>query len=67
MLRPGGTAMSKPKHESTAPRKVPTRLRALGARLRLMWDDIIHEPIPEEMMDILRQLDERERQRSSTN
>ena len=67
MLRVGGSAMSKPRQELTTLRKAHPLLHALGARLRLMWDDIVHEPVPEEMMDLLRRIDERERQRSASN
>ena len=66
MLRVGGAAMSKPRQEPTALRKAHPLLHALGVRLRLMWDDIVHEPVPEDMLDLLRQIDERESQRSSS-
>jgi anti-sigma factor NepR-like protein len=65
MLRVGGSALSKSRHAPTALRKARQRLHALGARLRFMWDDIVQEPVPEEMMDLLRQIDERESSRSS--
>jgi len=67
MLRVGGSAMSKPRQEPTTLRKAHPLLHALGTRLRLMWDDIVHEPITEDMMDLVRQIDERESQRSATN
>ena len=60
MLRAGNS--SKLQHEAKELRKAHPLLHALGARLRLMWDDIVQEPVPEEMMELLRQLDQRERQ-----
>ena len=66
MLRVGGSAISKPRREPLALRQAHPLLHALGVRLRLMWDDIVHEPVPEDMMDLLRQLDEREGHRSSS-
>ena len=43
------------------------RLQPIGAQLRRMWNDIVQEPIPEEMQELLRKLDEVERLRSGTH
>lgn len=67
MLRAAGTSMFKTRQDSTPLRKAHTRLQAFGARLREMWEDIVHEPIPDDMMALLEQIDERERQRSSVS
>jgi hypothetical protein len=32
-----------------------------------MWDDIVQEPIPEEMRELLRKLDEIEREKGGTH
>jgi hypothetical protein len=51
--------------EKKARRATPTadearmRLRAIGGRLRQMFEDVVSEPVPEEFLEILRQADER--------
>jgi hypothetical protein len=34
--------------------------RRIGRQLERMWDEVTKEAIPDEMMDLLRQLDEKE-------
>ena len=38
-------------------RATRARQRAIGRELRRMYDDIVQEPIPDELMDILRRID----------
>ncbi len=45
-------------------RKARSRLQSIGTELRRMWVDIVQEPIPDEMQELLRKLDEVERKRS---
>ena len=35
------------------------RQQAIGVKLRQMFDDVVHEPVPDEFLDILRQADSR--------
>ena len=39
-------------------RAVRARQRAIGRELRRMYDDVAQEPVPEDFMDLLRQIDE---------
>ena len=34
------------------------RQRAIGRELRRMYDDVAQEPVPDDFMDLLRQIDE---------
>jgi len=47
--------------EDLAPRNAPAqkkeRYRALGKELRRMFDDVVHEPIPTDLMELLQKLD----------
>ncbi|MGQ0740964.1 MAG: NepR family anti-sigma factor [Alphaproteobacteria bacterium] len=36
---------------------VRARQRALGRELRRMYDEVVREPIPDEFLDLLRQID----------
>jgi anti-sigma factor NepR-like protein len=40
---------------------VQARQRRLGTELERMWDDVVKESIPDEMLELLKQLDERDR------
>jgi hypothetical protein len=33
------------------------RQQAIGAQLRLMFEEVVNEPVPEDFLDILRQAD----------
>jgi hypothetical protein len=35
------------------------RQRAIGVKLRQMFDEVVNEPVPDEFLDILRRADER--------
>lgn len=42
---------------------VQARQRQIGAELERLWGSLVREPIPKEMLELLRQLDERDRGR----
>ena len=63
----GMSAVPKSRSESPTLHKTRARLQALGVQLRTMWDDIVREPLPDDMMKLLRELDDRERNRSSSH
>lgn len=35
------------------------RQRAIGVKLRQMFDEVVNEPVPDEFLDILRQADDK--------
>ncbi|MEI9929998.1 MAG: NepR family anti-sigma factor [Rhizomicrobium sp.] len=39
-------------------RAVRTRQRAIGRELRRIYDGVVSEPVPDEFLDLLRQIDE---------
>jgi hypothetical protein len=39
-------------------RAIRARQRAIGRELRRMYDDVAQEPVPEDFLDLLRQIDE---------
>jgi hypothetical protein len=39
-------------------RVVRTRQRAIGRELRRLYDGVVSEPVPDEFLDLLRQIDE---------
>ena len=41
-------------------RAIRARQRAIGRELRRMYDDVAQEPVPNDFMDLLRQIDEAE-------
>jgi hypothetical protein len=41
-------------------RAIRARQRAIGRELRRMYDDVAQEAVPEDFMDLLRQIDEAE-------
>ena len=41
-------------------RAVRARQRAIGRELRRMYDEVAQEPVPDDFMDLLRQIDEAE-------
>ena len=41
-------------------RAIRARQRAIGRELRRMYDDVAQEPVPDDFMDLLRQIDEAE-------
>jgi hypothetical protein len=51
------TVSSEEKPTETA-RAIRARQRAIGRELRRMYDDVAQEPVPDDFMDLLRQIDE---------
>jgi hypothetical protein len=45
------------KKDSDKVQAVRARQRALGLVLRRMYDEVVHEPVPEEFLELLRQID----------
>lgn len=39
-------------------RAIRTRQRAIGRELRRMFDDVLKEPVPNELLDLLRKIDD---------
>lgn len=39
-------------------RAIRTRQRAIGRELRRMYDDVVKEPVPNELLDLLRKIDD---------
>jgi Anti-sigma factor NepR len=39
-------------------RAIRARQRAIGRELRRLYDDVAQEPVPDDFMDLLRQIDE---------
>ncbi len=39
-------------------RAIRARQRAIGRELRRMYDDVAQEPVPDDFMDLLRQIDQ---------
>ena len=40
---------------------VQARQRRIGVQLERLWDGVLREPIPDEMLDLLKKLDEKDR------
>jgi hypothetical protein len=51
------------KFESEALRAVRVRQRAIGRELRRMFEDIVREPVPDELLDLLQKIDEADAKR----
>ena len=43
-------------------RAIKTRQRAIGRELRRVYDNVAQEPVPEEFLDLLRQMDQLEKE-----
>jgi len=39
------------------PRRAPTLDTVIGQKMRAMYDDLLHQPVPDRLVEILRQLD----------
>ena len=50
--------MSDEEKPSEKARAIRARQRAIGRELRRMYDDVAQEPVPDDFMDLLRQIDE---------
>jgi len=50
--------VSEDEKPSEKARAIRARQRAIGRELRRMYDDVAQEPVPDEFMDLLRQIDQ---------
>ncbi|HTC84804.1 MAG TPA: NepR family anti-sigma factor [Rhizomicrobium sp.] len=50
--------MSDEEKPSEKARAIRARQRAIGRELRRMYDDVAQEPVPDDFLDLLRQIDE---------
>ncbi len=57
MTQQWDTTVSEDKPNEKA-RATRARQRAIGRELRRMYDDVAQEPVPDDFMDLLRQIDE---------
>ena len=46
-------------------RTIRSRQRAIGRELRRMYDDVAREPVPEDFLELLKQIDEGKEQHGS--
>jgi len=51
--------MKQPIKRPAALEEARLRQQAIGVKLRLMFDEVVNEPVPDEFLDILRRADER--------
>jgi hypothetical protein len=42
---------------------VQSRQRQIGAELERLWSEVVEEPIPDEMLELLKKLDEKNRRK----
>ena len=62
MTQQWDTTVSNEEKPNEKARAIRARQRAIGRELRRMYDDVAQEPVPDDFMDLLRQIDEAERQ-----
>lgn len=58
MTQQWDTSVSTEEKPTEKARAIRARQRAIGRELRRMYDDVAQEPVPDEFMDLLRQIDE---------
>jgi hypothetical protein len=58
MTQQWDTTVANEEKPSEKARAIRARQRAIGRELRRMYDDVAQEPVPEDFMDLLRQIDE---------
>ena len=58
MTQQWDTTVSDEEKPSEKARAIRARQRAIGRELRRMYDDVAQEPVPEDFLDLLRQIDE---------
>ena len=58
MTQQWDTTVSNDEKPTEKARAIRARQRAIGRELRRMYDDVAQEPVPDEFMDLLRQIDE---------
>lgn len=54
---------NEPKGDREKNRMVRARQRAIGRELRRIYDDVVREPIPDDFLGLLQQMDEREEEK----
>ena len=59
--RPRVSDLSKDEEWRFALRMVQARQRRIGAQLERLWDYVVREPVPDEMLELLKKLDEKDR------
>ena len=60
MTQQWDTTVSDEEKPSEKARAIRARQRAIGRELRRMYDDVAQEPVPEDFLELLRQIDESE-------
>jgi hypothetical protein len=60
MTQQWDTTVSDEEKPGEKARAIRARQRAIGRELRRMYDDVAQEPVPEDFLDLLRQIDESE-------
>jgi hypothetical protein len=60
MTQQWDTTVSNDEKPTEKARAIRARQRAIGRELRRMYDDVAQEPVPDDFMDLLRQIDEAE-------
>jgi hypothetical protein len=58
------TAVANEEKPNEKTRAVRARQRAIGRELRRMYDDVAQEPVPDDFMELLRQIDEADESKS---
>ena len=58
MTQQWDTTLSNDEKPTEKARAIRARQRAIGRELRRMYDDVAQEPVPDDFMDLLRQIDE---------
>ena len=58
MTQQWDTSVSNEEKPSEKARAIRARQRAIGRELRRMYDDVAQEAVPDDFMDLLRQIDE---------
>ena len=58
MTQQWDTTVSDEEKPSEKARAIRAWQRAIGRELRRMYDDVAQEPVPEDFLDLLRQIDE---------
>ena len=60
MTQQWDTTVSNDEKPTEKARAIRARQRAIGREMRRMYDDVAQEPVPDDFMDLLRQIDEAE-------
>ena len=58
MTQQWDTTVSNEEKPTEKARAIRARQRAIGRELRRMYDDVAQEPVPNDFLDLLRQIDE---------